>query len=116
MNKKILQILTILSFLNFGLTTQKTFAQTINIDNLDLNTEILDNLETKEINLDNIKSSISLKELLQGLSFKDKALLISDLLKYKILEYKKACIITASGITITSALALIYKYGLKKDQ
>jgi hypothetical protein len=127
MSKKVLHILTILSFLNFGLTTQKTFAQIpseqeFNLDDLDLDSLNSIEISTQETKVANKENEMGIKEkltlltqVLKGMTLKEKTIFISEILKDQIKEHKKACIISASAITAATGLLLTYKYNYKKD-
>ena len=140
MSKKLLHILALFSFLNFGLNTQTSFANSEEIENkteisdimsenkldklfcedldelFDFN-DIDDLLENDvEIRSPGFKEKISLlTEVLKGMPLKDKVSFISAILKSQIKEHKKKCIAAAVALT-AGVTALIVLKNNKKDE
>ena len=138
MSKKLLHILALFSFLNFGLNTQTSFAVEIenetkvsdimsknkldklfceDLDELFDFNDIDDLLENDvEIRSPGFKEKLSLlREVLKGMPLKDKVSFISAILKSQIKEHKKKCIAAATALT-ASVIALIVLKNNKKDE
>ena len=137
MSKKILYILALFSFLNFGFGIKTSFAvdndtekvisdqsnksleellDELLEENVDINLEEIDFLD---IDLDNTEKNIKIKtpglkeklsllaEILKGMTIKEKISFISIILKSQIKEHKKEVITTATVLTGATAAIII---------
>lgn len=135
MSKKILYILALFSFLNFGLNMQTSFAVENNKEEIILNitsedelNELFD-LELLELDsLDYTESDIEIKptrlkeklsllvEILKGMSLTDKLFFVSAMLKNQLKEHKKKCIAGTAAILIGTTAAIVFFNKKKKGK
>ncbi len=134
MSKKVLHILALFSFLNFGFATQTSFAVDNDIEKVvsDQSNESLEDLfedDIGEINfldidisdLDDTEENIEIKtpglkeklsllaEILKEMTLKEKIDFISIILKSQIKEHKKEVITTATILAASTTAIIIYK-------
>ena len=136
MSKKVLHILALFSFLNFGFATQTSFAVDNDIEkvvsdqsnesledlfeddigeidflDLDIDLSSIDDIEqNEEIKTLGLKEKLSLlAEILKGMTLKEKIAFISIILKSQIKEHKKEVITTATILAASTTAIIIYK-------